>query len=372
MQSAQLRDSNRTRLRFERQRRFELANPEYFAAIERRRRLVEVIYAKRHYRGGLCEVKVRGSFGIEEPGEFTHFLDTASEIIGFEGGELRLGLDDCTRVWPSSITLLCSLSQWVELTALPQKEKRNLISSSTPLDSKVEGYLSRCGFYSYVGRQSGASSSASELKLTVKIEREKTRENINHRTMELEQFVQDHCNMDVESFEKFRCKVLPEVFSNITEHGKAHRDQGWWLMAQAHPKHGFVSICLADNGIGFGNSLRTGGQADDLRSKLRSRFNDDGACLNIALEPDISGSVKAPPPKGRFIKKHERGARKGNGLKRMTDCCKELNIGLSILSHKGYIVLDDSGNIIQSGSRESRIFAGTLYHLLIRIRKREN
>lgn len=114
----------------------------------------------------------------------------------------------------------------------------------------------------------------------------------------------------------------------------------------------------------------TGPQAADISRKYDNLPHNDGNFIKMTLEETVSGALDAPlKTAGVFSKTYEKGAHRGNGLKRITDTCKKLRIPFAILSHHGYVFLDEKGDIIKYGSMERRVFAGTLCHLLIPSRK---
>ncbi|MCH7525378.1 MAG: hypothetical protein IIC74_10380 [Bacteroidetes bacterium] len=44
-----------------------------------------------------------------------------------------------------------------------------------------------------------------------------------------------------------------------------------------------------------------------------------------------------------LLKKHSRGARRGNGLKRITEYCRKLGVKLTILSQYGCVTFNTTG-----------------------------
>ena len=90
---------------------------------------------------------------------------------------------DCTRIWPSAITLLCSLKQWVELTARSGSTPK--IASTISNSKKVNSYLTHSGFYDYVQRMKETTENYYSEKEIVKIERETHVSNIERREEEI-------------------------------------------------------------------------------------------------------------------------------------------------------------------------------------------
>jgi anti-sigma regulatory factor (Ser/Thr protein kinase) len=232
-------------------------------------------------------------------------------------------------------------------------------------------YLNHSGFYDYVHAKHPAEVEDQNHypeKEVVKIEREKKLSNIEPREDKIISLLQQFSLFDARQIELFNSIILTEAFNNVTEHGVSHRDRGWWLLAQYHKKHGIISLCIADNGIGIRNTLMTGPQSDDIGKSIANTPENDGKFIKMAIEETVSGALAAPlKTAGGFLssKKYEKGAHRGNGLKRITSTCEKLGIPFTILSHHGYVFLDASGNMIRNGSMPRRVFAGTLYHLLI-------
>ena len=163
--------------------------------------------------------------------------------------------------------------------------------------------------------------------------------------------------------------VLTEVFANVQEHGVSLQDKGRWIMAQYHPTHQIIPLNIADNGVGLKNTLITGPQSEYFKRKISSSNRNDGEFIEIAMRENVSGAYDASLKTTSIIRdSYERGARRGNGLKRIIKTCQDLGIKFSILSHYGYAFLDEKGKLVKVGSRENRIFAGTLYHFNIPVR----
>lgn len=332
-----------------------------------RKNIKRVVYQKRNYRDPYREVVIDQEFGIEEPASAAYFLKKAEEIVNFRSRELFLNIKDCPRLWPSAITLLCSLKQWVELTSSPRRIPN--ISSSTPSTTDVDAYLGHCGFYDYVRRAHNDDNKCPfSNEEIVKIEREKSHydKDIEKKEDQLISLLQRCSNYSCEEIELFDSVILTEVFNNVREHGIVHKDEGWWLLAQYHKKHNIISFCVADNGIGVRHSLMTGPQRFEIMKEYPSEHKKDGDLIRIAMNQNISGAMTASLKTRHIIsQRYERGARRGHGLGRIRDACKKLNISLSIISHRGYVFLDEHGEIIDHGSRPLKIFAGTLYHFVI-------
>ncbi len=116
--------------------------------LERKRTLID-IHKKYSYTNGSFEVPINKDFGLEDENNFNYFIEIASKIIDFDSKELILGLEKCQRVWPSAVTLMCSLKEWVEFGVKYNKINHPFIASSDPGNSSVDAYLTHCGFYKY-------------------------------------------------------------------------------------------------------------------------------------------------------------------------------------------------------------------------------
>lgn len=356
------------RISKQRLRKFRERHAEYFRLKEQREH-----FRRQLYRGSYTKppaiVEISGDFGIEDSGGIDYFLDRANAIIDFKNTQLTLKLTNCTRVWPSAITLLCSLMQWVELST--RMSKRPLLGSTASSSDKVNSYLDYSGFYNYVKRPpDNAKQDYYSDKEIVKIQRETLSSNIEPREDKIVGLLEQFSALTSEQIELFNCKVLTETFNNVTEHGVSYHDRGWWVLAQYHKTHGIISLCIADNGIGIRNTLMTGPQAADISKKIDNTHLNDGQFIKMAIEEIVSGALEAPlKSAGIFTKKYESGAHRGNGLKRISDTCKNLSMPFAILSHHGYAFLDKNGNIVKNGSMPNRVFAGTFCHFLIPARK---
>jgi len=312
-------------------------------------------------------VSIDGQFGLEH--DIDTFIQVASSFIDSHSKWVEFKINDCSRIWPSAITLLCSFKQWTEITA-HQNYKPTLSSTSSKYED-VNSYLAHCGFYDYVrADHQDISTDIYDDKEIVKIKRENNKSEIEEREESICSILASYSTLTDDEVEEFDCIVLIEGLNNVAEHGKSFKDSGWWTITQYHPKTGIISLCLADNGVGIKNSLLTGPQRDDLRKHIN--VSDDGAYIEAALKENVSGALTGSMRKttipfmaGSF----SRGSRRGNGLARILSTCKKCGIAFNILSQYGYLCIDRNGNIVKKGTAASRIFAGTLYHFTIPAKK---
>lgn len=334
-------------------------------APSRRRAKVKEVYRKKNYNNPPISVQIHEDFGIEERVNAQKFLDLASQFVDCNSKTINFDLSKCTRMWPSAVTLLCSLKHWVEMKAKPGQTP-HLRSTKSEHDN-VNGYLDDCGFYDYVGRAKDHSKTQHNQGEMVKIEKETEKSRIKSRRDQIRSLLTRFSSLSSDEREKFVDHVLVEVTNNVSEHGLGvHNTLGWWIIAQYHRSHQFVSICIADNGIGFRNSLLSGAQHKYIEDKYSSIIKDEGKAIKLAFEESVSGALYAPVKEKKFMgDKYERGSRRGNGLKIIREACSELGIPLAVLSHHGYLFIDALGAYEKLGHSDKRIFAGTLYHFLI-------
>lgn len=324
-----------------------------------RRIFIANFYKPKKYKDPLEVVNIKGEFGLEN--NIDHFINLANSFMSFKSKELFFDLKECNKMWPSAITLLCSLKQWVELTSKPGKSPK---IGSTPSDNKkVNSYLDKCGFYDYVHRDKDIAPDYYGKDVIVRIERETSNDGTYKKEDDIVALLKKYSNFNDDEIELFNDKILTEIFNNVTEHGINKRDKGWWALSQYHETARIISICIADNGIGIKNNLITGPQGTDI--KKRFNIDEDGKFLELAIKENVSGAISASQKTGMFIKKYDRGSRRGHGLKRVTSACATLDIPFVILSHDGYIAIKGNGKISKLGSKGSKIFAGTLFYFTI-------
>ena len=328
----------------------------------KRNHIQKKLQRKFTYQEGQTVIKINQEFGLEGGKQIDYFLERTAEIIDFNTKKLVIDIVDVPRVWPSAITLLCSLIQWVEGVKKNNEIPGPIIESSDALDDSVNSYLYHCGFYDYVKRQSHPHREKYNDAEIIKIKREKSQRNIEARENEICSLLDSYSSYSENEKELFNSIVLTEVFANVQEHGISQTDKGWWIMAQYHPTTEIISLNIADNGVGLKNTLMTGPQRDYFGNLQTTSKKNDGDFIKAAMEENVSGAYDASLKSGILIKRHERGARRGNGIARIIKACKELSITFAILSHHGYAIRDSKGNLAQNGSKESRVFAGTLYH----------
>ncbi|MCP5245196.1 MAG: hypothetical protein H6937_04285 [Burkholderiales bacterium] len=326
-------------------------------------------YKKIKFDSKFLPIVIDGHFGLEK--NFDEFIKISSSFIDSQSKLILFNLDKCTRIWPTAVTLLCSFKQWTEITA--KEGYIPSLSSTEPQDETVNSYLQHCGFYDYVNVEEDVSKNnaiAYDDEI-VKIKREKKPSEIKSREDAICRVLEKYSLLTEDQIEIFDCIVLIEAFNNVTEHGHSHKDDGWWTLTQYHKRTGIISLCLADNGIGIKNSLQTGPQGIEIKKEIRS--DDDGKYILMALKENISGAIRASikDAKGKlpFTKRFSKGSRRGNGLNRIVEACLECGIGINLLSQRGYLSINSQGKIMKSGTANSRIFAGTLYHFVIPAKK---
>lgn len=325
------------------------------------------MFSKYSFTNAPIDVSIVGEVGLEVPDSVASFLSLGSQCIDSNSSHIRLDLSKCTRLWPSALTMLCSLKQWTELAcSVIHRKEYPRISSSSPENMEIETYLIHSGFYKYVGRDHIRKEHNYSDAEIVKIKREKDRSQMEDREREITDLVKKYSTFSEEEIELFQCKILPEILNNVIEHGVTVHDQGWWLLGQYHKTHKFISISIADNGIGFRLNLITGPQGSEIKDRLGSDPENDCDFIELAFEEKVSGAHNASTKDEGIIKKrYYRGASRGNGLKHIRKTCKECGIRLAVFSHNGYIMFNSNGEIELKGSSKERVFAGTLYHLTI-------
>ncbi len=329
-----------------------------------KRRFKEIakeIHSKIIYEPGETIIIINSEFGLEDINYRDYYFDISKKILNSRKNHLILDIRQCKRIWPSAITFLCSLKQWAEIN-----NKYSSLLNIASTDSSYENvniYLNKCGFYRYVGRQGNLQFQNQMSNDILKIQREKDKYLVEVREDEIIALLRQHTMFSADQLELFNSIILTETFNNVLEHGIVNKDEGWWVLAQVHKHHGFISLCIADNGIGFVNTLQNGPQSKDIK-KLNY---PEGDLIKYAFTENVSGASNATPTTKKS--KANRGARRGNGLGRIKETCKNLEMEFSIISHKGYCNVDISDNITTINFDEI-IFGGTMYSFIIPMNRR--
>ena len=113
----------------------------------------------------------------------------------------------------------------------------------------------------------------------------------------MEELLRRLSSLNNDQIEEFINYVLIEIFNSVTEHGmpQKNKDEGWWMIAQHHQRHQFISLCIADNGIGIANSLYTGPQKAEIIKRIGGNSPaSSGKAIELAIEKNISGAISAP------------------------------------------------------------------------------
>lgn len=333
---------------------------------------IDELYKKVKFNESSKTIPIKGSFGIENPNGLSYFFEKSKEILNSRARNIILDLTQVTRIWPSAVTILCSFSHYTKL--ISRRGNSAPIVQSIHPKNEVGDYLDSCGFNDHVGicpkkylkKEDGI----------VKIRREKNNDDVSIREEEIVELVQKYCNYNSDEIEEFDSIVLTEIFNNVTEHGMTHVDKGWWVLAQYHEQHGFISVCIADNGIGIRKTLVYGPQRKRILRLHEDKPENEGNFIQTAAEKiNISGAVNASTSTAdtfltiAYARRFPRGARRGRGLKRIIKSCHLLGITLTIISRSGlYQKKPSKTENTNLHSFTTDIFAGTMYHLLIPVR----
>lgn len=336
--------------------------------IKRRVQFKNYYYRKQKFDQRPILIQLPKQYGLESDEDLDTFCTTSMQFVDTHASKITLDMQNCERIWPSAITLLCSMARWVELVSInPSVLPR--IASVMPNLASVSSYLQHCGFDKYVRIQKRTCANLHDPQKTVVIERETDNANAEFREDQISELMKRYSGFSSDDLEWFDSAIL-EIFLNVTEHGKQKSNvSGWWVLAQYHDTHKMISICIADNGIGIRNSLMTGPQRDEIMAKLPNEPDKEGNFIELAVTENVSGALNASLKKRKFmISGYESGSRRGNGLKRITSVCRKLGITLTIMSNSGYYRQYSSDNQPAIRGFKHRIFAGTLYHLLVKAR----
>lgn len=332
-----------------------------------RKHFVKRFYKKRPFNEERRTIEISGAFGLEEESGVDYFLEKSKELLESKSSLLTIDFAKATRIWPSAVTLLCAMSNWVVMVA--RKDTfHSKIQSNPSYSDNVNSYLAQSGLYDYVGIREWESACCAQEEV-VKIRKEKKKSNVEEREDEIVRLLEKHTNYSQEDIVRFNSIILTEVFINVTEHGVPVNvdNAGWWILAQYHPTHKFISLCVCDNGIGVKNSLLTGPQKKVVKQQMYSRDND-GEFIKKSCESNVSGAYSAPIKTRQGIfhrKRYLPGSRRGHGLASITALCKKLGIRFSLVSGNGCYMIGPDGQEQRCEGTDGRYFAGTLYHLLI-------
>lgn len=321
-------------------------------------------YSPLKFEGKQKTITIKKPIGAEDNIEF--LADIGEALTAKGASEININLEDCTRVWPSGVMLFCSFLHWTRLRT-PESSKPPRISSTISKTDDVTSYLDFCGFHDYVRRNKTDKPHTYKPETIVKIQREPTGNAFDSRFDEITKLLKENTDFDKDEIEQFQAMILGEILINVTEHGINYKDMGWYTLTQVHPTSGFISLNIADNGIGIKNSLKTGPQKINLKGAKDEKYIEEAFKLNV------SGAFSASTiKKGILKKRYERGQKRGHGFMYIIEACQNLGIQLTLVSDKAYVQFDKNGKIHKQGSRKNTIFAGTLYNLTIPLKRVQN
>lgn len=321
------------------------------------------IHSEIKYIEGTTIISIENELGLETNDIRGYFFKIAAKCVNFKTRNLTLDITNSTRIWPTALTFLCSLIQWVEM-GNSGRMITPTIASNDSTNTEVNAYLNHSGFYDYVGRKKAEVPNCYASSEIVCIQREREKSQVEKREIVILELLKKYTSYSKDEIELFDSIILTETFLNVLEHGIVNVGQGWWVLGQYHREHKFISLSIADNGIGIRNTLLVGPQGGEISAREK---NGEGDLIKLSLTENISGAFDAKTE----IKKsaQNRGARRGNGLKRIAKACKELNIDFSILSHYGCINIDGKGVLQECLSFDERVFGGTMYSFIIPARE---
>lgn len=323
------------------------------------RQVSRQIHSEFDYTEGITTISIENELGLETSSIRNYFFQIAARCVNFKTNKLNLDITKAVRIWPTALTFFCSLKEWVEMGNY-SRTIQPTISSNDSASADVNAYLNHSGFYDYVGRRKAEVKNCYDTTEIVCIQRERDITQVEKREDVILELLKRYSNYSAEDIELFDSIILTETFLNVLEHGIVNVDQGWWVLAQYHKKHGFISLCIADNGIGIRNTLLVGPQGNDIQSRY---YKGEGDLIRLALTANISGAFDAKTEIRANTK--VRGAKRGNGLKRIIKACKDLKIDFSVISHFGYINIDKNGDIKECQNFDDRVFGGTMYSFII-------
>lgn len=328
-----------------------------------RRKFYLEFYKPVDYADYVNTVVVSKPIGTES--DIDYLAEVGFKLINGAALVTNLDIRECARVWPSGVMAFCSFKHWTDLTA-KEGTKAPRVSSTNSKKDDVSAYLDFCGFHNYVNRRKSDVEHEYSDNKVVKIQRESNANAFNERFDEIASLVKGHTDYDSDELESFKSNILSEILINVTEHGINYLDMGWYTLAQVHPTNGFISLNIADNGIGIANSLKTGPQ------KIKLTTDEDHKYILEAFKQNVSGAFSASIPKKMLLsKKFEKGQRRGSGLMYILGACAELGITFSLISSCGYVQYDSKGNCIAQKTYKGPIFAGTLYSLKIPLKRNQ-
>lgn len=341
------------------------AKKELSTRIKKRNDFKKKYYRKRKFDLKPVQIDLPENFGIEEDSAVKKYFEISQRFVDTKSSKITFNMKEAKRIWPSAITLLCSMAQWVDLVSSKPKHVP-MIYSVMPDEADVSSYLKHCGFDKYVNIVPRECQVCHDPLTTVQIMRETDNSNAEKREDQITELLKRYTNFSSEDLEWIDSAIL-EIFLNVTEHGKQQsHDTGWWVLCQYHDRHKLVSICIADNGIGIRHSLMTGPQAHEVSRKIVNKPEYEGEFIKLAVTENVSGAVNASLKKSKFmLQGYASGSRRGNGLKRIINVCRRIGITLTILSNSGYCKIPGNGDPIVSEGFKHRVFAGTMYHLSI-------
>lgn len=258
-------------------------------------------------------------------------LKAASELRALpEVGRIRLDFSKLQFVEPFGMLFFASV--------LRQFRRSHAQVRFFADDYKSHPYAAHMGFFQAFGLDFGKSPGEAlgstqyvpithltldELKREAITHNEDERETIERRCMALSSVL---IRQESGSFHETLSYSLREIFRNVFEHSGA---DSIWYAAQYWPEKSLVELCVLDEGIGIGNSLRR---------NPHLKISSDHDAIELALLPGISGVAFRGGPRQR----NDPWANSGYGLFMTSQLCQRGGTFVSI-SGQGAVKIDEYG-----------------------------
>ena len=334
--------------------------------------LYENYYSRIYYFGKRKSIILHDNIGIELQESIPSFVELAKEIDSSRPQELTFNFTKLSKIYPSTITFLCSFQQMI--LARTKKTKGRPRIESYYSNNDIGHYLDQSGFNSYVSirnRNNYIINNKSDNIIKIKHEVARNIEDAQDREYEIMDFIKNKSALTDDDLRWFRNVIIVETMNNVIEHGVPFVDAGWWVMLEHIVDINKISFCIADNGIGIKNSLMTGPQREYIAKEQRKELNGEGDYIKYAMKIEVSGAQTALVKKKKGVWMYKRpllisGAHRGNGLDWIKRICEKLSIDFSILSNHGYYCYNSTENREYTQSFNFPIFYGTMYNFLIK------
>ena len=244
---------------------------------------------RRIFKVGLTWIEFPNQVDIfGNPAEWFHLFEKLSFP---KGAQILLNMRNLEFCYPEGVVYLAAIADHL-------LNRSNVsIKENQPSLQITDEYLKVCGLRNFFNARKGEAPAIDPKLFGDGIPISRDSQEKTSLAEKMVQLIQSRVSM-TQGVATLLSESLGEVMGNSIEHGEVIQ---WYRIAQIHPTRGYITIAIADNGVGIPHTLRNGHQSEKFKKMkdfevIRESFESDvtrhapklgeahGAGLNIVLD----------------------------------------------------------------------------------------